>query len=157
MHPKELVETVETTEDYKTFHTIHPDYYLAMVFTLGDEWKVAYYSPEEDKMVTFSTNPVKSGEPEDVFKKDNTVKKLEMKEVKVGIEAVNKACEVLHAAKYALHPVTKKIIVLQNHDGLMYNITMMTGTLAVINIKIDAKTGELISDAVTSAMSFQKE
>lgn len=156
MHPKELIETVETTEEYKTFHTIHPDYYLAMVFSLGEDWKVSYYSPDEDKMVTFSTNPVKAGEPEEVFKKEDTVEKLAIKEVKIEIDAVNKACDVIHAAKYALHPITKKIIVLQNHDGLMYNITMMTGTLAVINIKIDAKTGEVISDNVTSAMSFKQ-
>jgi hypothetical protein len=157
MHPKEIVTEVETSDVYKTFHDENPDYYLAMVFSLGDTWKIAYYSPEKDRMVTFDTDPVKRGEPEEVFKEEGTVEPIHISDVKITIEKINQECDILHQLKYNLHPIQKKIIMLQHHEKLMYNVTMLTQTMSVINIRLDATNGELISDKITSAMSFKKD
>lgn len=158
MHPKEIVTDVETSDAYKTFHSENPDYYLAMVFSIGDAWKVAYYSPAADLIVTFDTDPIKQGLPEEVFKEeDGTVEPINISDVNITIEKINQECDILHQLKYNLHPIQKKIIMLQNHGQLMYNVTMLTQTMSVINIRIDAKTGELLSDRITSAMSFKKD
>ncbi|MBU1974915.1 MAG: hypothetical protein KKG59_00770 [Nanoarchaeota archaeon] len=153
---REIVKNVESSPEYKKFHKENPDYHLASVFSVGNvEWNVGYYSKKSDKMVTFDTNPIKMNPPDDVFKKEGTVHSLDMTKVKTRIDQVNRICDELTTKKYKTTDVTKKIIILQHHEQLIYNITLLTSTFNVINIRIDASNGNILHDSMSSALSFQ--
>jgi hypothetical protein len=154
MHPKEIVENVKLSPEFKTFHHENKDYVLSTVFQIGEGWCVGFYSKEKDLMVTFTSDPITMSKPQEVFHKD-AVEPLDMGKVALDIELCDERVQILHAAKYGLHAITKKIFVLHQHHVPEYNVTLITSTFNIINIKINATTGELISDKIESAMAFK--
>ena len=91
---------------------------------------------------------------EEVFKKDGRVNPLDMKQVSVSVAKAMKACDDLLKDRYPAQVVTKRIILLQNIDRQIYNITLVTMTFHLLNIRIDARTGELISHNLQSIMGL---
>jgi hypothetical protein len=154
MHPNEIIKDVESSEIFKEFRTAHPSYFLATVFSLGSGWNVGYYAKKEDRMVTFTALPVVMSPPQEVFRKD-AIAPLDMTKVQVAVDKAEEAAKVLHGTKYNLHPITKTIIQLHQQNGPEYNITFITTTFNVINIKINAETGELIKDFIESTLAYK--
>ncbi|MFH1073354.1 MAG: hypothetical protein V1743_08045, partial [Nanoarchaeota archaeon] len=161
MNPKEIVEKLEASQEFKSFLKQNPDYYLSSIFSFKDGrnegWKVGYYSPKKDKIVSFSLNPVSHDAPEEVFKDEAIVEKLNLEKVKIDIDNALKICDELHSRKYAMHTCTKRFVVLQNYKQTMYNVTMITDTFNIINIKLDAEDGKVISEFLKPAMAFEQK
>jgi hypothetical protein len=118
-------------------------------------WELGYYSPSTDKLAVFETEPkVALKTVDDAFKKDGSIAKLEMKEVDVSVAKAMELCDKLLSEKYSAQTVTKRIIILQNLSGQMYNITLICMSFSLINIKIDAKSGEVIFHNLQSVMGL---
>jgi len=176
---KDIIKKVEKNKSFKSFIKANPDYYLAHCFSMIDEgkkdkeekakgkgtgakkqavkWELGYYSDKADKLVVFEISPkVVMRDAENALKRDGSINKLDMAKVKVSLTKALDICSELMSKNYPGRSVTKNIIVLQNLDGQMYNITLVTLSFDIINIKIDSETGEVISHNLQSIMSLGK-
>lgn len=160
---KKAIEKIEASEEFKKFKKENPDFYLAHAFTMVEkvqqDWQVGYYSKTKDMVVVFIVSKTVEMSPEEeVFKKPGkVVKKLDMKKVKLGLEKAIDISNKVMDEKYSAELVNKTIIILQNIETEMYNITLVTHTLNIINIKIDAKSGEVLSEARQSIMGLKRD
>ena len=120
---KNTIKKVEESKAFKDFIKENPEFYLAHCFTMLDEndkkyeWQIGYYSLKKDKLVVFETVPdIKLLEQDDAFTRENIVKKLDMKLVKVSLGKALEICDKLVKEKYSAQTITKRIIILQTLD-----------------------------------------
>ena len=155
---KEQIESVEKSPEFKK----HKNLYLAHVFFMLDEpnkdiVQVGYCTPEQ-KIVTFVIDGKKiTAIPEAMPYKNPKAKirKLEMSNVKVGLEDALKAAKEIQEKKYRQHVPFKQIIILQNIDeGQVWNITFITQSFNTLNIKISTETGKVVKDELISLVDF---
>ncbi|MBN1792290.1 hypothetical protein JW826_01250 [Candidatus Woesearchaeota archaeon] len=158
---RDTIKKTEESQAYKEWKKKNPDYYLAHAFTMLDEkekryrWELGYYSPTKDKLTVIETEPeIRAKAEEDVFKKDGTVQALDMKKVKISVTRAMEICDELLKEKYKNQMVSKRIILLQKATAQMYNITLVTHTFSILNIRIDAGSGEVISHNLQSIMNL---
>jgi hypothetical protein len=52
---------------------------------------------------------------------------------------------------------SKKIFILQQKESPIWNITYLTQSLNILNMKINAETGQIMEEKIESAMNFQKK
>lgn len=163
MDLKQSIKKVESSKAYKQFIKANPEYSLAHCFTMfqeGDKehkWEMGYYSGKTDKLVVFETSPkVLMRDAEDALKREGTINKLDISKVKVSLTRALEVCSELLSKEYPGKSVTKNIIVLQNLERQMFNVTLVTISFDIINIKIDAETGEVIDHNLQSIMSLGK-
>jgi len=160
---KGLVNEVESSKEFKGYKEDNKEAYLAHFFCMKDKdvekgnWQAGYYSKEQDKITVFETNPVKKLPEEEVFKKEDLVKPLIISNVKIEPEEAFEKIDELLKKDYSAEIVTKKIVLLQTLEKELYNITLITQSLSLINIKIDANTGEFISHEKKSIMSLKAD
>jgi len=160
---KNTIISLEKSKEFKRFGKEHPGFYLAHCFTMLDEgekkynWELGYYSDKKDKLVVFETSPaIKLRDEDDPFKREGVIRKLDMNEVKISLARALEICDKLAKDKYSAHSITKRIIILQNIDKPVYNITHVTRSFSIMNVKIDAKTGDIISQNLQSIMQLGK-
>ncbi|MBU0472211.1 MAG: hypothetical protein KKF89_01065 [Nanoarchaeota archaeon] len=159
---KKAIEKIESSKAFKDFKEENPEFYLAHAFTIIDkiqqEWQVGYYGKKRDKVVVFITGETITKSPEEeIFKKPgHHVKELDLKKVKLTLEtAINKA-EELVKKKYSAEIVNKIICILQNLETELYNLTLITQAFNIINIRIDAKNGEVLRESRQSILGLKK-
>ena len=162
---KPMIQTIYDSEKYKEFHNNYPDYYLAHCFVQLDkegkeskQWQFGFYSPEKDNLTTFLIEPaVKRGEFEDAFKEGGIISRLHMDEI---IES-DRALDIVHETiekEYQGELVNNYIFILQSvEDRPIYNITAITASFAMITMKIDGKSGELIDHQKRSILDLRKD
>jgi hypothetical protein len=161
---KEAIKKLESTKEFKDFLKEGSDCYLAHAFTMLDndksDWQIGYYNKDHDRVVIFEVGDDSLiRHPEDeLFKKTNkAVKKLDMSKVNIDLEKALNIAEDLRKEKYSSEIVNKKIIIIQNIETQMYNLTLVTHTFNIINIKIDASSGDIISESRQSILGLRKE
>lgn len=158
---KETIKRIEKDKKYKDWKKNHPDFYLAHAFTMLDEkekkyrWEMGFYNPKTDMLTVVETDPAVAIRPEEeVFKKDGKVSPLDMKKISVSVAKAMQICDDVVKEKYSAHVVTKRIILLQNIDRQIYNITLVTLSFHLLNLRIDAETGEIVSQNMQSIMGL---
>jgi hypothetical protein len=158
---KDIIKKIGTDKTATQWKKKNPDFYLVHAFTMLDEqekkyrWELGYYSKSKDKLVVIATDPaIKIGDEEDVFKKEGAVSPLEFSKVKLSVAKAMEICDKLLKEKYPAQNVTKRIILLQATDRQIYNITLVTRSFAIINIKIDAINGEIVNHNLQSIMGL---
>nr|MCK4930125.1 PepSY domain-containing protein [Nanoarchaeota archaeon] len=160
---KQTIKKVEESKTFKSFIKKHPDYYLVHCFTMVDEgekkyiWELGYYSGKTDRMVVFETKPkiIRRAE-EEAFKKQATIKKLDLSKVRISLSKALDICNNLVKDKYPKQNISKKIIILQHLDKQVYNITLVTRNFNILNIKIDSNTGEVLQENIQNILSLGK-
>ncbi|MFH1211403.1 MAG: hypothetical protein V1659_00560 [Candidatus Woesearchaeota archaeon] len=165
MHIKEALKRVEDSKEYKDFIKKNPKFYLVHCFRLDEGkspfgWQLGYYSEKEDKMVVFdvpASGEIKRGEKEDVFKQTKSIEGIELDHLEVFLD---KALEIVAEHKKeraSSEPIAKRLILLQRVDGKqMWNITLVTHSFKLLNVKIDTTSGEVLSESYESIMSIAK-
>lgn len=152
---KKLVESVEASKEFKEVKGL----YLCSLFSIMEkdkgEWQVDYYDSKEDKMISFVVSDKVNREESKIFKeKEAKVEKLEIEEVKIDLKEAFKIADKLHKDKYNNETVNKKIVILQVVKKTIWNLTYLTAGFNIVNFKIDAVSGEIISDNISSALSL---
>lgn len=153
---KRLIESVEASEEFKE---IKDKVYLCSLFSIMEkdkgEWQVDYYSYKEDKIISFVVNDKVNREESKIFKeKESKVEKLEIGMVKIDLKEAFKTADKMHKEKYNNETVNKKIVILQVVKKPIWNLTYLTASFNIINFKIDAVSGNIISDNISSALSL---
>lgn len=125
------------------------DRFLVSCFFQQDVWKVDYYSLEKHKIYTYTRqNQVLVMQEDDIFqKKEKPLEKLDLDKVTVS----------LHDAVEKIPFDSNKVIsILQVIDGnIVWNLSAVTPTLELYNVKVDAISGEVLSEKKESFLNFR--
>jgi len=154
------MEQLLEDELFINWHKEHPTAYLCHCMRmLGDEdaWHIGYYLDDTIQTFVVSPNDVAQEKQDEVFKKpDSVVKELDFSQVDLtATQAVQIAIE-FQKKEFPSEIPSKQIIILQHIDaGQVYNITFVTLAMSTLNIKVDAKTGEVKEHKRTSLMDFR--
>ncbi len=150
MNVFQAIEYVEDSEEFKKFKGKNPDYYLVHAFCAINkpedkkEWLIGYYDKNKDRIVSFTAGEeIKKSEEEEAFKKEGIVEELELKKVKISLEEAIKKAMKAHEKEHKAETITKTIIILQSiNKKTIWNITLVTQAFTIINVKVNAETGE---------------
>lgn len=156
----EYIQEVEESEAFETFSRESPEAYLVHVFSNvkqgQDGVEVGYYLPGKDAITVFTRAPVKARPPEDVFKEHGTVPRLEIGKVEVGFARARALADEYRKEHYPTHPVMQEICILQQMDVPVWNMTLVTQTLNMLNLRIDAASGAVIRTDMQNILSLRK-
>jgi len=162
------IDTIENSSDYKNFIKTEPEYYLVHVFTTvdsdnfdDDTWQIGYYSKETDKIVVFenTNDAITVHPPAEALKKEEYIQKLHLDELKISKKEATDICTATLLEYYPRELFSKAICLLQNlpEFGNVWNITVVTLAMSVINIKIDAITGKVIKHDKQNLMNWNSK
>ncbi len=147
----------------------------------GNEWLVSYYDEDDDTFTTFSTSGSQRAAREQAFKKGRSLPRLDAESVQVGISKCAELAEAVRATSYKGEETSRIIVILQplargeilagNEAGdgnsakalpkgsirPVWNITYITTSFNVINVKIDAESGKVLSHHLSGVMDFMQK
>ncbi|NTV23229.1 MAG: hypothetical protein HGA85_02535 [Nanoarchaeota archaeon] len=151
------------SEEYKTWKKENKHTYLVHGFVMIDpqvkeEWQLGFYSSKEDKVITFTLGDKITVNPAaEVLKEEGALIPLEADKVKFPLTEALAKCEALQKEKYKSHTPFKKIVLLQKLDlGQVWNITFVTNTFKVLNMKLDSITGDMLSDDLVELFKIER-
>ena len=156
------LKKLKASSVFKKFTKEHPDFYLVHAFKMLEEkesdWQIGYYSKKKDKMVVFDVGKKIILSPEsEVFNKEGSVEGIDMAKVRVSSEKALETAERHIKKKYVGEQVTRRIVILQKIERLMWNLTFVTAAFNIINLKIDADSGKIFHDERTSILQLGKQ
>lgn len=163
MDINKVIADIESSEEFKN---IAPEHYLVHIFRMMDadkseDCQVGYYSKKSDKIIVFeyTNNTVKALPPEEAFKEKNFIAPLDLKKIKCSMDEALKVAQDVVKTNYPAHLISKAIVLLQKlpEFGQIWNITVITHTFQVINIKINAENSEVIKHNMESLLGWKKE
>jgi hypothetical protein len=159
MNITETIEEFEQTEKFQSFQNDN-DHYLVHAFTMHegswDDWQLGYYSKEKDKVVVFELGETVTRQPEDdVLKEEGTVAELAIDAVEVQPDDALDTVQGVKDDDYPHETVGKTILILQDQgDGPVYNVTLVTDQFSLINVKVNAISGDVKSSSKDSIMDL---
>ena len=158
----EAYEEIINSDEFKDWRKKNPETYLAHAFTMLDEnnkgsWQIGFYDKKTDRMTSFEKKEkITVTENEEIFKKEERIKELDMSKVKIDCEKAMQTANELQQKEYKQETPFKKIVILQNiKSGLVWNITFVTQSFKTLNIKIDATTNKVVKYVLTSLMDYK--
>lgn len=161
----EAIDKLEDSEDYKRWKSDHKDMYLVHGFTMLKNtnegpmnWQIGFYDNEKDKITPIEVGAgILIGEPQQAFKKDKSINKLDIKKVKIEGEKALEENEKARLEKYPNETPMSIFVIIQDLEefGVVWNITTATKSMNTINTKIDAATGEVKSIKTENFMQMK--
>jgi uncharacterized membrane protein YkoI len=166
MDLKTSFEMLEKSGEFKKWRKNHQDSYLCSCFILlGEElvnkelsnWQFDFFVRKTGKIASFVVGKDKTkfcGEDDAFKRKETKVLELNLKNLKISLEkALESACKLKEAKSEKFE---KKIVVLQNIDGsVIWNLSLLTDTFSILNIKVSANSGKVLSTERTSLLNFK--
>ena len=167
MDLKPALKKLQQSPSFRKWHDKNKSTYFSYAFKIPqemqeNEWQLGFYDSKSDKITTFvmKNDSIDIRKEDDVFKEDETkVHQLEMDKIKLDLnEALAKAVE-FQSKNYPKDRSVKTIAILQNiaGSGNIWNITFITESFNMLNMKIDASTGSMASYNLSSILSLRKE
>lgn len=152
----ELLKLVEDSETFKDWKNEHKNSYLCAFFriignTENPEWQVHYYEPRNDTISVFKISAKISlieNEAQILKNDSNIVEELNLDDVDVDLFHALQIVDNFQINNYPKEIVVKKIIILQKLKKTVWNITCLTSSFNLLNIKVDTKSGEIIEESV---------
>lgn len=136
---------------FKEWHGKNKDAFLAHGFLMLDEankdmWQFGFYEEKKERMVTFLVGEtIKHTEEQEVLKSEGTIDKLPVNDVKITPEEALVTFKKIISENYKSEIPLKQFFIVQHAEGhTMYNMTVFTQSFKTVNVKIDAKTGNVI-------------
>ncbi len=124
--------------------------YLVSCFYTDGGWRADFYANREHKIYTYTKVKEKMQiTKDDIFQKEKKpLERLDIRDVRIPPET---------AVETAAVEKDKAIIILQVIDGAtVWNVTILTPQFSVVNVKVDAQSGEVLSRNESSLLSFKK-
>ncbi|MFT4309013.1 MAG: hypothetical protein ACMXYL_00830 [Candidatus Woesearchaeota archaeon] len=119
------------------------------------EWIVHYYDQINDMMYSYNANTKSVQGPLEVFKEQDFVPELDLDEVNCELD------DALETAREAALPVKdykKIVVVLQTIEEFpVWNITLLSSSLQALNVRIDARHGDLIRKEPIELFEFKSD
>ena len=149
---------------YKEWRAKNPSHQLAHAFLMLHQnyhphWQFGFYSPDSDHIATFviSEDGITFNPETEVFK-DPTKKvlQLNLSDVQKSFDEAYATAEQVCKERCKGQTINSTIAILQNTQdfGTVWNITLITIAFNTVNVKVDARTGEIKNITVDSLMSL---
>ena len=120
------------------------------------DWQLDFFHNEKiDSYKVTNNNIEQLNKDQDVFKDENVpIQELHLDQIQKNLEeAVQKANEEVRKEQ---EEANKIIILLQQQEKPIWNLTFLTTTFHMHNIKVDATTGEILEKKKASLLNFKK-
>ncbi|MBL7147734.1 MAG: hypothetical protein ISS82_02825 [Nanoarchaeota archaeon] len=129
--------------------------YLSSYVSINNIPQFDFYNPKTDKITSFIINKeIEIKKEQNIFKSSkDKIKELNLNKIKITQEQAEKIINNLE--KYKHETFSKKIIILQNIKVPLWNISLITDTFNILNIKINAINGNIISENYESLLNFK--
>ena len=138
-----------SSKEYKEYKKNNPDSYLTSCFIIIDKtnWQFDFYNKNNTITSFIINNKIEITKNQKIFQKEKTkLKELDLNKIKITLK------EALKLIKTKDNFV-KTIVILQPY---LWNITLITSTFKVLNVKIDAIKKEIISEQYESILNFKQ-
>lgn len=158
---KDKLKKLKDSKIFKNWFNKNKHCFLAHLFIDSsnlDEFHYGFYDPKTDKITSFIVNSeIRESKAEEIFKKPEAkITELDIDQVNLDIgQALERAKEILND-KYKNEGIVKYFVILQVLDKIIYNMSHVTNTMNLINLKFDAEDGKLLKETKTSIMQFRK-
>lgn len=146
-------------EAYKKVMKKKPKGFLCSVFVMcapenidNINWQLDFYNKENDKINSYLVKEdveILSVDQEAFKEKNKTLKEIGLNKVKVSWKDALKLAE-----NEVKEDISKIIILLQNLDKEIWNISFFTKSFNLINIKIDAKNKKIVEKTTKPLIQF---
>lgn len=182
----QLIESVENSREFSEWRKTNSSAHLSSLFVMvkdierlerdagSNEWLLSYYDNEDDTFTTFSSLGGQRAAKEQAFKKGKTLPGLNTASVKAEVWDSVRAAEEVRSKKYKGEGASSIIAILQPLSGEeifgaagkskkiagpipVWNLTYITTSYNIINVKVDAGTGRVLSDTVSGVMDFMQK
>lgn len=154
MNFKEMIDKVESSEVFKEWKNTHENYKLAHFFMMAEEgtgWQIGY--SDGDKVATFHVDTLELVPEQEVYKEpDSKINALNLDNLTLEYEEAKKIFDELVKKEYSQEQIFKTIVLVQNTEDDIYNITGLTRTFKTLNVKINMK-GEVLSHNLSELVS----
>lgn len=165
MEVKEAIERLEGSEEFKKWRKGNNEDYISYAFCQIDgakktDWQIGYYNDREDKITGFIAGAeIKALQTEEVFKKPDTkVKMLDLSMAELTFFDAMRRAEEFKKENYPGEDSNKAIVILQNIENTdVWNITLITLGFKALNIRMNAKTGDIMEHNIISIFEFKKK
>lgn len=158
---KEALTKLKQDAVFTAWNQENPDHYLVHGFIMHDKavheaWQIGFYNKKEDRIVVFTVEePIMKNPASELFKKESHVQRLVEKDILFDSDEALVAAEAHRKQEYAKHEPLKTIILLQKlKQGQIWNISFVTKTFSVCNVKIDSKTKKVISSSCENLLGW---
>lgn len=152
--PIELVKKLEQQQIFKNWQIEHQEGFLSHAFASLDKqgelinsWEIGYFDPKNQKITIFIyEKDIWKNKPEDdVFKQpQQNVEHLIVDKIKISFIAAVATCKDQLPRLFPKQQPSKGFVILQTlQQKTLWNFTFVTSTLQLINIKINAATGDV--------------
>ena len=161
--PQELLEKLKSAEVFTFWEKDNKKSYLYLFFTITENiptaWEIGFFNAKDHTAAAFAVGDeitLLEGDSK-VFKPAHEmVEELQLDKVQVTLDDALAIVDAVRAEHYKKETPHKKIIILQQVKRPLWNITLLTASLNVLNVKICAKTGEVLEHELRSALSFNQ-
>lgn len=158
----ECIKKLEDSEVYIDWRKENKKSFLYLFFKIMKEddkgiWEIGFYDQKTETSTSFIIGEdVKlNAKDSKIFKKkDDKIEKLNVDDIKIDLENAFKIIDGIIGEKYSKEKASEKIIILQNVGSVVWNITYLTKSLNVINVRISASSGDIIEHSIKPALSF---
>ena len=167
MDLKPALEKLKQTQDFKQWAKGNKNDYFSYGFKIvqemgPDDWQLGFYNRKKDRITTFvfTGGNIQIRPKEEIFKKqDMKVNEVDINKVKLTFDDAVNAAEKFQQKNFPKDKSIKTITILQNIPklGSVWNITYITEAFNTLNMKIDASSGKIIENSISSIFSFRKE
>lgn len=167
MEPKKTLENLKESSIFADWSKQNPDSFFSYALKITESsseepWQLGFYIKSKDKMASFVVNEGNIGmqQEEEVFKKpDMEVKPIALDSIKLDFKEIMELADRFKKEKYHGEIASKTIAILQNLEsyGDIWNITFVTLSYNVLNLKLSAETGRVIYSHLESLMNFRQQ
>lgn len=158
MNINEVLEKLENDDIFKLWRETNKEDILAHLFVMCEKensYQVGFYNKNDDKISTFIVEDKVQLIPEQtIFKHEGAViYELNPEEIKLDFEQALEKAEEVRKENYPNYNPMKKFFILQKlKDKIVYNMTLVSQTLEVLNIKINAIDGSVVDQGMHNLM-----
>lgn len=157
------IKRLKSSAEFKAYVKKNPDNYLASCFKMGKDdlelvsWQFDFYSQKSGKITSFRMDKkITMEKDQEVFGKTGHPMRLGLDDVKMDFHEAMSLMQKLVRQNIPTESVNNKIIILQEIEGkTVWNITLFTSAFNVMNVRIDAKSGDILSQKCESILSFK--
>lgn len=151
-------DDVDKIKNSDVFKNLKKKLYLCSCFAIDDDWQYDFYDKKSKKITSFKVvDKVKLlEEGSKVFQKEEIVlERLNLDDVKIKLSEALLKIDKIKKEKADSENINKKIIILQHIKVPLWNISFLTTSFNILNVKINAVNGEIISEKFESLLNFR--
>ena len=146
------------SKEFKKWRLKYKDPYLSscvLINEMGTKelWHFDFYVPKSNKITTFVMDEdIIINENQKIFEQSHKkLKEVDLSNIKFDLNKVNEFIE----KEFKSIKIIKKIIILQNINTMVWNVSLLGADFNLHNIKIDVNNGKVLDKSATSMLQFK--